>query len=115
MTGFLFEYGWWILIGIIALNIYLRNKTLSELHTRIMKPETDEDYLRKLCYISHKNTYEIFTEAAGDNYRFITQDHDRYLKTQTIPGYVVEFINEGKEVIEKAHVSPFTFFGTTGD
>ena len=63
---------------------------------------TPEDYLWKLRHITDKSEYEIFEIAAEEKGRpihLVEDDFNRYIKDQTLPIYVKQFLSDGKEYI----------------
>jgi hypothetical protein len=66
------------------------------------RPLTPQEYLWKLKQITGKSEYEIFIIAAEEQgwQRYQVERHfRRYLKDQTLPVYVKEFLEDGKEYI----------------
>lgn len=66
------------------------------------KPLTLKEYLWKLKQISGKSEYELFRIAAEEkgwpSYQ-VEKHFQRYLANQSLPEYVKEFIEDGKEYI----------------
>ena len=64
---------------------------------------TPNEYLWKLKQISDKSEYELFHIAAEEKgwpeYQ-VERHFRRYLENQTLPNYVKEFIEDGKEFID---------------
>jgi len=102
-----------LVILFIAFLVYRNAERLRRIQEKLNTPITYDDYLRKLCYIAEKSHSEIFKEAA-DRHNLprymVDRDFKRYLRDQTIPNYVEEFIDEGKEIIKNAEVNPFVFY-----
>jgi len=64
---------------------------------------THQDYLWKLKHITGKSEYDIFQIAAkekGWTDDWVETQFKLYLEDQTLPIYVQQFIEEGKEYIE---------------
>ena len=102
-----------LVIIIIAFLVYRNSEGLRRIQKRLNEPRSYDDYLRKLCYLSKKSSYNIFHEASK-KYNLpkylVDRDFDKYLIDESIPDYVKEFIDEGKEIIKNAVVSPFVFY-----
>ena len=102
-----------IVIIIIAFLVYKNAERLRRIQEKLNKPVTYDDYLRKLCYLAEKSHSEIFIEAANKHNLpkyLVDRDFKHYLRTQEIPQYVKEFIDEGKDIIKNAEVNPFVFY-----
>ena len=65
---------------------------------------TPKEYLWKLKQISDKSEYELFHIAAEEKgwpeYQ-VERHFKRYLENQTIPNYVKEFLEDGKDYIDE--------------
>lgn len=69
------------------------------------KPQTWPEYLLKLSRMTNKGQYEFFEIAAdGLPKQYIENDWRTYVKTGKLPKYVIEFLEEGKEVIDSAQI-----------
>jgi hypothetical protein len=68
--------------------------------------------LNKLCYISGHSAWDIFC-ISGDGIPkyMLDSDFKKYLKTERIPPYVRDFLEEGKQIIEDAPTCPFLYWG----
>ena len=68
-----------------------------------VRPWTHHEYLWRLKQITGKSEYEIFCLAAQEkgwpDY-YVEKHFKRYLQDQTLPVYVQQFIEDGKEYIE---------------
>lgn len=101
-----------IAIAICLALVFWNSKQLERCRKKADNPETYDDYLTKLCYISKKSAYDIFVIAAETIPKYIVdRDFRKYLETSEVPEYVKEFLDEGKETIKEANVSPFTYWG----
>ena len=74
---------------------------------------TPQDYLWKLKQITGKSEYEIFMIAAAEKgwpeYQ-VEKHFKRYLADQTLPVYVKEFLEDGKEYINMYRPKRGNFF-----
>ena len=101
----------WIIGVFIGIIIYVNDKKFRSLHKRIEDPENHEDYLRLFCYVYEKSAHELFHIAGeGIPKYMIESDWKKYLRELTIPSYVKEFLDEGKETLDSAEILPFTYF-----
>ena len=88
-----------VLFTLIALTAYVlfSKRTLFKI-----KPDTPFDFLLRLKQITGKSEYEIFHIAAAEKgwpgYQ-VDRHFKRYLSDQTMPVYVKEFLEDGKEHI----------------
>ena len=84
---------------IVMLIVYLR---ASQRNLVKNKPLTLNEYLWKLKQITGKSEYELFHIAAEEkgwpDYQ-AERHFKRYLENQTLPDYVKEFLEDGKEYI----------------
>ena len=84
---------------LVMLMIYLWTSQRNLIKNRTLTPQ---DYLWKLKCITGKSEYEIFHIAAEEKGwpRYQVERHfKRYLEDQTLPDYVKEFLEDGKEHI----------------
>jgi cell division protein FtsI/penicillin-binding protein 2 len=69
---------------------------------RAYKPSTHLQYLWRLKEITEKSEYELFQIAAEEKgwpgYH-LERDFNRYLQDQTLPAYVKEFLEDGRQQI----------------
>ncbi len=84
---------------ILMLIVYLR---ASQRNLAKIKPLTLNEYLWKLKQITGKSEYELFHIAAEEkgwpDYQ-VERHFKRYLENQTLPDYVKEFLEDGREYI----------------
>ena len=77
------------------------------------KALTPKEYLWKLKQISDKSEYELFHIAAEEkgwpDYQ-VERHFKRYLEDQTLPEYVKEFLEDGKEYINSYRPKRENFF-----
>lgn len=96
---------------LICILVWRNALKMQNAHIQINNPIDYDQYLYKLTLITEKSTREIFYIAGEGIPRYmIERDFKDYLMKQSIPSYVTEFIDDGKEVIEDTIVSPFTYF-----
>ncbi|MGD2072515.1 MAG: hypothetical protein PVG65_03405 [Candidatus Thorarchaeota archaeon] len=73
----------------------------------VNEPKSYPDYLLKLARIADKHQYEFFEIAGKEdkipNY-IIKNDWKIYIKTGKLPSYMITFIDEGKEYIDKKQI-----------
>ncbi|MGD8491984.1 MAG: hypothetical protein PVI38_04035 [Desulfobacterales bacterium] len=84
---------------LVVLMIYLWTSQRNLIKNRTLTPS---DYLWKLKCITGKSEYEIFHIAAEEKGRpryQVERHFKRYLEDQTLPDYVKEFLEDGKEHI----------------
>ena len=94
-------------IGII---IWKGNREI-ERKIKNQKP-TRCDYLYKLHLILGKSEYEIFKIAANEKgwaEYLVEEDFKRYLDDGVMPRYLIDFLDDGKEHIEKAEVKTWIY------
>ena len=76
------------------------------------KPLTLNEYLWKLKQITGKSEYELFHIAAKEKgwpeYQ-VERHFKRYLENQTLPDFVKEFLEDGKEYIDAYRPEPGEF------
>ena len=81
------------------LGVYLWASQRNLIKNRALTPE---EYFWKLKQISDKSEYELFHIAAEEkgwpDYQ-VERHFKRYLENQTLPDYVKEFLEDGKEYI----------------
>jgi hypothetical protein len=84
---------------LVMLVVYLWASQRNLFKNRALTPK---EYLWKLKQISDKSEYEIFHIAAEDKgwpeYQ-VERHFKRYLENQTLPNYVKEFLEDGKDYI----------------
>ena len=76
---------------------------ISARKAKSFKPSTHLQYLWRLKEISGKSEYELFEIAAKEKGwpAYHVEGHfNQYLKDQTLPEYVKEFLEDGKEHIQ---------------
>ena len=77
------------------------------------RPLTPHEYLWKLKCITRKSEFEIFHLAAEEkgwpSYQ-VERHFKRYLEDQTLPVYVIEFLEDGKEYIDAYRSKGGDFF-----
>ena len=85
---------------LVMLVVYLWASQRNLIKNRALTPK---EYLWKLKQISDKSEYELFYIAAEEKgwpeYQ-VERHFRRYLENQTIPNYVKEFLEDGKEYID---------------
>ncbi len=85
---------------LIMLAVYLWASQRNLIKNRALTPK---EYLWKLKQISDKSEYELFYIAAEEkgwpDYQ-VERHFIRYLENQTLPNYVIEFLEDGKEYID---------------
>ena len=85
---------------LIMLAVYLWASQRNLIKNRALTPQ---EYLWKLKQISDKSEYELFYIAAEEkgwpDYQ-VERHFTRYLENQTLPNYVIEFLEDGKEYID---------------
>jgi hypothetical protein len=85
---------------IVMLMVYLWASLRNLIRIRALDPQ---EYLWRLKQITGQSEYEIFHIAAGEkgwpDYQ-VERHFKRYLQDQTIPAYVKEFLEDGKEYID---------------
>jgi hypothetical protein len=77
------------------------------------KALTPNEYLWKLKQITNRSEYEIFHIAAGEKGwpRYQVERHFRkYLEDQTLPVYVIEFLEDGRKYINAYRSKGGDFF-----
>ncbi len=95
------EPGLFLLISflLVMLLVYLWASQRNLIKIRALTPQ---EYLWKLKQITGKSEYELFHIAAKDKgwpeYQ-VERHFNRYLQNQTLPDYVKEFLEDGKEYI----------------
>ena len=85
---------------VVMLVIYLYFSKRNLIKNRTLTPP---EYLWKLKQITGKSEYEIFEIAAEDKgwpTYHVDRHFKRYLEDQTLPVYVKEFLEDGKEYID---------------
>ena len=85
---------------LIMLGVYLWASQRNLIKNRALTPR---DYLWKLKQISDKSEYELFHIAAEEKGwpEYQVENHfKRYLENQTLPNYVLEFLEDGKKYID---------------
>ena len=88
-----------VCIGII---IWIGNRKIEQAKHGAPTPS---DYLHKLHLILGVSDFEIFKIAAAEKGNHSYEEHfDQYLKDGSLPHYLIEFLDEGKEYIEKYNV-----------
>jgi hypothetical protein len=84
---------------LVMLVVYLWASQRNLIKNRALTPQ---EYLWKLKQISDKSEYELFHIAAEEKgwpeYQ-VERHFKRYLENQTLPDYVKEFLEDGKEYI----------------
>jgi hypothetical protein len=84
---------------LVMLVVYLWASQRNLIKNRALTPQ---EYLWKLKQISDKSEYELFHIAAQEKgwpeYQ-VERHFKRYLENQTLPDYVKEFLEDGKEYI----------------
>lgn len=95
---------------LVMLMVYLWASRGNLIKTR---PLTPQEYLWKLKQITDKSEYEIFIIAAEEKgwpeYQ-VERHFKRYLADQTLPVYVKEFLEDGKEYINTYRPKRGNFF-----
>ena len=85
---------------LVMLVVYLWASQRNLIKNRVLKPK---EYLWKLKQISDKSEYELFHIAAEEkgwpDYQ-VERHFKRYLKDQTLPDYVKEFLEDGKKYLD---------------
>ena len=85
---------------LVMLAVYLWASQRNLIKNRALTPK---EYLWKLKQISDKSEYELFHIAAEEkgwpDYQ-VERHFIRYLDNQTLPKYVIEFLEDGKEYID---------------
>ena len=84
---------------IVMLIVYLWASQRNLIKIRALTPQ---EYLWRLKQITDKSEYEIFHIAAEEkgwpDYQ-VERQFKRYLENQTLPDYVKEFLEDGREYI----------------
>jgi hypothetical protein len=94
---------------LVVLMIYLWTSQRNLIKNRTLTPS---DYLWKLKCITGKSEYEIFHIAAEEKGRpryQVERHFKRYLEDQTLPVYLKEFLEDGKEHINAYRCKPGDF------
>ena len=106
-----------IVIAIFIWAIRRSSMRLEENRRQLNNPQKYSEYLTKLAHITETSEFDVFVKAGKEHkipMYMIKSDFSKYLKTgcpeDKIPSYVKELIDEGKEIIRDAEVSPFTNF-----
>ena len=85
---------------LVMLAVYLWASQRNLIKNKVLTPN---EYLWKLKQISDKSEYELFQIAAEEKgwpeYQ-VERHFKRYLENQTLPNYVTEFLEDGKEYID---------------
>jgi hypothetical protein len=84
---------------LVMLVVYLWASQRNLIKNRALKPK---EYLWKLKQISDKSEYELFHIAAKEKGwpEYLVERHfKRYLEDQTLPDYVKEFLEDGKNTL----------------
>ncbi|NNK84895.1 MAG: hypothetical protein HKO91_05020 [Desulfobacterales bacterium] len=95
---------------LVCLILYLRFSLRNLIKNRTL---TSQDYLWKLKNITDKSEYDIFQIAAkekGWSKDYVEKDFRRYLEDQTLPVYVKQFLEDGKEHINAYRCRGGDFF-----
>lgn len=98
------DYIGFIVLGlVIAGAIRLKQFMLKAIN----EPKEYPDYLLKLSMITDKKQYDLFV-IAGEECNIpvylVKRDWETYIKTGTMPTYMTDFLDEGKEYIDEVQI-----------
>jgi len=95
---------------LIGIGIWIGNKKIEKQITNY--EITYADYIYKLHLILECSEYDVFKLAAKENgvAVYVADEHfSRWVKTGELPGYIKEFIDEGKEHIRAHPIKVWTY------
>jgi len=96
------------IVLVVVVTLWAKRRNL--LKNKELKPE---EYLWKLKQISKKSEHELFRIAAeekGWSDHWVEKHFRRYLEDQSLPNYVKEFIEDGKDYISAYRSNRFNLF-----